>query len=569
MRVNMPITTNERKFRDTDGLISKTDLKGRITLVNDAFVHISGFTREELLGQPHNIVRHPDVPEEAFDDLWRTIKAGKPWTAVVKNRCKNGDYYWVEANVIPQREGDQIAGYISVRNKPTAEQIKSAELLYQDIKAGKVVLREGKVIKKGISEKLVAIKNPSVKIKLSLLFAFPCLALLMAGFAATSGLATQYPAGYMSAIGFGVLISLLLAFYGISSITRPLKHISDAIAKAASGDFSIAQYPSSKGELGRLLELLSTMNRNMRRIMINITVSTGIVKSTSEDLAKGNVELNRRTADQAANLEKTAASMEQLTSTVAQNTQNVQEVNTLGIQASRVAKKGGEIVSDVVQTMNSIHESSKKVVSIINVIDEIAFQTNILALNAGVEAARAGEHGRGFAVVASEVRMLAQRSATAAKEITTLINNSVNQIETGSELVDKAGQTMAEVVDSVQKVTEIMGDITNASYEQNSGIEQINEALIQLDTVTHQNTSLVKDVSDSAKELSTQTNNLSQAIAVLKLGADTVTTINTAFERRNKSKIASRIRQGNNENRSGNQPSNIHRLAEQRSEVAN
>lgn len=558
----MPITTNERKFRDTDGLISKTDLKGRIVFVNDAFVNISGFTREELLGQPHNIVRHPDVPEEAFDDLWKTLKAGKPWTAIVKNRCKNGDYYWVEANVIPLREAGQINGYISVRNKPTAEQITSAELLYQEIKAGKVVLREGKVIKKGIAEKLVAIRNPSVKTKLGLLFAFPCFALFMAGLTAITGLAAQNPAAYMSAIGLGVLISMLLAYYGISSITRPMRHISDMIAKAASGDFSNEQYPSAKGELGRLLELLSTLNRNMRRIMININISTGIVKSTSEDLAKGNNELSGRTVDQAASLEKTAASMEQLTSTVAQNTQNVQEVNALGIQASRIAKKGGEIVNEVVHTMNSIHESSKQVVNIINVIDEIAFQTNILALNAGVEAARAGEHGRGFAVVASEVRMLAQRSATAAKEITTLINNSVNQIESGSELVDKAGQTMAEVVDSVQKVTEIMADITNASHEQNSGIEQINEALIQLDTVTQQNTSLVKDVSESADELSNQTNNLSQAIAVFKLGSDTVTSINTAFDRRNKSKLAARSLRQSNERKIGGSSSNIHRLSE-------
>lgn len=282
MRVNMPVTTNEKSFRDTDGLISKTDLKGRITFVNDAFVNISGYSPEELLGQPHNIVRHPDVPEEAFDDLWKTIKAGKPWTAVVKNRCKDGDYYWVEANVIPLREGDQITGYISVRNKPTCEQIQFAESLYRDIKTGKVVLKEGKVIKKGISGKLAVIKNLSIKTKLSLSFALPCVALLMAGIGAINGLPEQHPAVYMSAIGFGILISMLLAFYSISSITRPLKNISDAIAKAASGDFTHTQYPSSNGELGRLLELLSTMNRNMHRIMLNIRVSTEIVEKTSE-----------------------------------------------------------------------------------------------------------------------------------------------------------------------------------------------------------------------------------------------------------------------------------------------
>ncbi|HBV20618.1 MAG TPA: chemotaxis protein, partial [Nitrosomonas sp.] len=187
MRVNLPVSTNLRNFRESDGLISKTDLKGRITFVNDAFVYVSGFSREELLGQPHNIVRHPDVPEEAFDDLWKTIKSGKPWTAIVKNRCKNGDYYWVEANVIPLRESDQITGYISVRNKPTSEQIAFAESLYRNIKDGKVVLREGKAIKEGFAEKLTVLLNPSIKIKFGASFALPCMALILAGFGAISG----------------------------------------------------------------------------------------------------------------------------------------------------------------------------------------------------------------------------------------------------------------------------------------------------------------------------------------------------------------------------------------------
>ncbi len=558
MRVNLPVSTNLRNFRESDGLISKTDLKGRITFVNDAFVYVSGFSREELLGQPHNIVRHPDVPEEAFDDLWKTIKSGKPWTAIVKNRCKNGDYYWVEANVIPLRESDQITGYISVRNKPTSEQIAFAESLYQNIKNGKVVLREGKAIKKGITEKLTVLQNPSIKIKLGASFALPCMALILAGFGAISGLAVQYPAAYMTAIGLGTLISAILGYYCISSIKQPLKNISDAIVRVASGDFSHTKYASSGGELGMMLELLMTMNRNMRRIMLNIRVSTEIVESTSEDLAKGNTELSQRTMEQSANLEKTAASMEELASTVAQNANNVQEVNRLGRKASTVALQGGDIVNAVAQTMNSIHESSRKIVNIISIIDEIAAQTNILALNAGVEAARAEEHGRGFAVVASEVRMLAQRSATAAKEITTLINNSVKQIETGTELAEKAGQTMGEVVAAVQKVTDIMSDIATASHEQNSGIEQINNAMTHLDSVTHQNASLVQDVSESAEVLRKQTNNLTQAFAVLKLNAST--TDNVRLDRRNQPKLSDKITQKSKNRRSGNRPSNIHRL---------
>lgn len=563
MRVNMPVTTNERQFRESDGLISKTDTKGRITFVNDAFVYVSGFSRDELLGKAHNIVRHPDVPEEAFEDLWETIKSGKSWTSIVKNRCKNGDFYWVEANVTPLREGDQITGYISIRNKPSSEQIKFAETLYHDIKAGKIVLREGKAVKKGFSEKLTAIINPSIKTRLSLSFAIPCIALVMAGIGAVSGLATQYPAVYMTGIVLSLLISLGLGFNTASSITRPLKNIADTISRAASGDFSHTEHPHSNGELGRLLELLQTMNRNLRRIMLNINASTNIVSLTAEELVKGNAELNQRTTEQSANLEKTAASMEELTSTVAQNTENVREVNKLGIHASTVASRGGEIVNDVVDTMNSIHESSKKVVNIISVIDEIAFQTNILALNAGVEAARAGEHGRGFAVVASEVRMLAQRSATAAKEITVLISNSVNQIENGTELADKAGQTMAEVVNAVQKVTGIMADITNASYEQNSGIEQINEAMIRLDTVTQQNTSLVQDISESTETLQKQTNSLQQAFSVLNLGDIPVHV--KKIDRRNTTNLTATIQsRSNTDRRSGQRPTNIHRIPERK-----
>ncbi|SEN07182.1 methyl-accepting chemotaxis protein [Nitrosomonas marina] len=559
MRVNLPITTIEKDFREQDGLISKTDLKGRITFVNDAFVQVSGFSREELLGKPHNIVRHPDVPEEAFKDLWNTVKSGKPWTAIVKNRCKNGDYYWVEANVTPLREGSKITGYVSIRNKPTDEQIQSAETLYQQIKDGKVILKEGKSVKKGFAEVLSNLTSPSLKVKLGLAFAFPTFAFLLVGATALSGFATQHPTAFLAGIGCGFLVSILLSCYTIASIVKPLENISDAVSRAASGDFSHTDYPSSKGELGRLLELLNTMSRNLRRIILNVYSSTNIVSQSSESLVQGNDELNRRTLNQSANLEKTAASMEELTSTVKQNTENVQEVNKLGIQARTVASKGGEIVNDVVHTMNSIHESSKQVVNIISVIDEIAFQTNILALNAGVEAARAGEHGRGFAVVASEVRMLAQRSATAAKEIATLINNSVNQIETGTELVGKAGQTMNEVVNSVQKVTEIMADIANASHEQNSGIEQINEALINLDTVTQQNTSLGQEIAKLAKSLQEQTDNLAQAIAVLKL--DAIEHDETEFDRRNNSRLAWKTSlQNNSDRRSGKRPANIHRI---------
>jgi methyl-accepting chemotaxis protein len=242
----------------------------------------------------------------------------------------------------------------------------------------------------------------------------------------------------------------------------------------------------SSDETGQLLQALKDMNNSLVRIVAQVRTGTDTIASASTQIAAGNLDLSSRTEEQASSLEETAASMEELTSTVKQNADNARQANQLAAEASDVAMKGGDVVSEVVSTMSSINSSSKKIVDIISVIDGIAFQTNILALNAAVEAARAGEQGRGFAVVASEVRNLAQRSAAAAKEITVLIGDSVDQVSAGTLLVNKAGTTMSEVVNSVRRVTDIMAEITAASHEQSTGIEQVNQAIAQMDEVTQQ-----------------------------------------------------------------------------------
>lgn len=278
----------------------------------------------------------------------------------------------------------------------------------------------------------------------------------------------------------------------------------------ASGDLTSRIEVNSTNEMGRLLQALKTMNSNLLDLVGKVRNSTESIATASSEIASGNSDLSHRTEEQASSLEETASSMEELTSTVKQNADNARQANQLAVGASEVAMKGGAVVGQVVQTMSSINDSSKKVVEIISVIDGIAFQTNILALNAAVEAARAGEQGRGFAVVATEVRTLAQRSAAAAKEIKELINDSVTKV------VDEAGSTMDEIVTAVKRVTDIMSEISAASQEQSSGIEQINQAVTQMDEVTQQNAALVEEASAAAESMKEQSKVLIQAVSVFK-----------------------------------------------------
>ncbi|MNR82321.1 Methyl-accepting chemotaxis protein II [compost metagenome] len=320
-----------------------------------------------------------------------------------------------------------------------------------------------------------------------------------------------------------VIISAFLGFLATRSITRPLSQAVGLARKVADGDLTGTIVVTSKDETGQLLQALQDMNNGLVRIVTQVRTGTDTIATASSQIATGNLDLSSRTEEQASSLEETASSMEELTSTVKQNADNARQSNQLALTASEVAVRGGAVVSQVVETMGSINDSASKIVDIIGVIDGIAFQTNILALNAAVEAARAGEQGRGFAVVASEVRNLAQRSASAAKEIKTLIDDSVEKVGVGSRLVNEAGATMDEVVESVRRVTDIMSEITAASQEQTDGIEQINQAVMQMDQVTQQNAALVEEAAAAAESLQDQAHNLSQVVSMFKLDANAVT----------------------------------------------
>jgi len=286
--------------------------------------------------------------------------------------------------------------------------------------------------------------------------------------------------------------------------------------RIAAGDLTVEVVTKAHDNTS-LLFAMKAMRDSLANIVSQVRSGTDTIATASSQIASGNLDLSSRTEQQASSLEETASSMEELTSTVKQNADNASQANTLALFASDVALKGGTVVAQVVDTMDAINDSAKKIVDIISVIDGIAFQTNILALNAAVEAARAGEQGKGFAVVASEVRNLAQRSAAAAKEIKALIGDSVEKVDNGAKLVEQAGSTMEEIVDSVKRVTDIMGEITAASKEQTSGIEQINTAIAQMDEVTQQNASLVEEAAAAAESLQDQANGLLQAVSVFKL----------------------------------------------------
>lgn len=850
----MPVTNAEYVLSETDTIISKTDKSGNITYVNDDFVRISKFSREELIGASHNIVRHPDMPPEAFQDLWRNLKAGRSWTGYVKNRSKDGSYYWVLANTLPIFEDGQLIGYTSVRGKPEraiVDQLTGVYRLFREGKAGNLKIQDGRIEKHTIFGKFNIFKKFSIKTRLiSLITALSVLLIAIGAYGlfgmsqSNEGLRTvyedrtvalgqldqiarhllsvrlavvnaimdptdaniqkftdeidsnvgiidknwaAYAATYLTptekvwadkfskdrntfviegiraaqtalrkhdqksaqeivvtkirplyapvlegidalimlqldvakdeyeqataryattrtiAIGLialGIAFAALMGFMLVRGISRGLRTASEVAGKISAGDLSGHIDIQSNDEIGQLLaafknmqislqsivaeihdvvdaavhgdlrirmdlqgkhgysrnlseqlnqlthtvdgvfkdtirvagalsqgdlsqrvnkeyggaynevkisvnttadaltkivgeikgiveaaavrgdfsvkmnmggkagytkELADLLNQlsgvtetglsdvlrvanllakgdltqtitndypgtfgevkagvnstveNLKKLVGQIKEATDTINTASHEIAAGNSDLSQRTEEQASSLEETAASMEELTATVKLNAENAKQANQLAIGASDVASKGGAVVNQVVVTMESINASSRKIVDIISVIDGIAFQTNILALNAAVEAARAGEQGRGFAVVAGEVRNLAQRSAAAAKEIKTLIDDSVEKVDGGSKLVNQAGQTMEEIVASIKRVTNIMSEITAASAEQSAGIEQVNQAITQMDEVTQQNAALVEEAAAAAEAMEEQAHNLSVSVGAFKV----------------------------------------------------
>ncbi len=733
MKINTPVTNQEKQMVEGTILVSKTDLKGAITYVNQAFIDISGFREEELLGVNQNIVRHPDMPPAAYQNLWDTLKQGLPWEGIVKNRCKNGDHYWVMANIIPVTENGQVVEYMSVRTSPSRQQIEEASALYRAINAGQASLEPSRLQK---------IKSAIVNAKVThTLYATVAGSLLMQMALEAWMAGGMHLEEILASLGFIAAVTVLMGTLLKGLIVNPLIIAADKLNKMTEGNYfdwiSIGRtdeigelfntikttqvrlgfdvidkqqitsralrvkaaldqvttnvtLSNDQGQLiymnqvchklfdgllenaansklsssndligtsladffpddalrqiyskqlekdthaefnawGRSFELIispvydenqtyqgritqwlevteeraieqefdqtvtaarsgnlshrvdtanktgfyrtlaeqlngllqvneEVLNDTLRvftalaqgdltqtintsyegafeqvkinanqtvakltAIMSHIRESAANVKQGADEIAAGNLHLSERTEAQAASLEETAASMEEMTGTVRHNSDNSREADELASATRVLAEKGGHAADEAVMAMQEINNSSRKIADIISVIDEIAFQTNLLALNAAVEAAHAGDQGRGFAVVASEVRNLAQRSAGAAKEIKELIEDSVQKVDDGSHLVEASGQTLSEIIASVKKVSEIISEISSAGIEQTTGIEQTNKAILHIDETTQQNTALVEETAAASESLGEQSQKLSELVSFFRLDPD-------------------------------------------------
>ncbi len=521
MRINLPVTQQEYVLADGETLVSATDLKGVISFCNPSFVRASGFEREELIGQPHNLIRHPDMPPEAFRDMWRTIGSGQPWSAMVKNRRKNGDHYWVKANVTPiMGDNGKPTGYMSVRTKPTRAEVQGAEALYAQMRREResgrptLLLERGHVVRAGWRSWAGRLLRLGLRGRLAVgigaaLFAQAMAVIALAG--------TGY--GAIAALGVGLLALVVVSAVLSRTVVAPVEQAVSAANRIAAGDLRARIDSDRNDEVGSLFRALNQLNVNLQAIVGDVRREVSGVELAASEIAQGNSDLSSRTEAQAANLQQTAASMEQLTSAVASNAAAARDANAVAERAHGVARQGGSDVQAVVATMEDISASSRKIAEIIGVIDGIAFQTNILALNAAVEAARAGEQGRGFAVVAGEVRALAQRSAQAAREIKSLIGESVDKVEHGTQAVERAGRTIGDVVEAVQRVTTLITEMTAANSEQSAGISQVNDAVTQLDSVTQQNAALVEQSAAAAMSLRQQAETLTQAVQIFRTEA--------------------------------------------------
>jgi aerotaxis receptor len=515
MRINLPVTNLERTLQERDSVVSKTDIKGKITYVNRTFCEISGFSEEELLGQPQNIVRHPDMPPAAFADLWATLKAGESWKGLVKNRCKDGAFYWVEANANPIYRDGQVVGYMSLRTRPTREQIDHAERVYAAIREqrGGWTVRRGRILRTGLLGLGDRIGRLTLSARLTAAFVF----LTVIATASTIAELAQFRIPLLAKMVV-ILATVAFSLQALRSMKRTLTAAQKLAEAVGSGDLSQTLKLERDDEIGEIAQSIQNIAGNLRGITSDVRDGSAAVASAAMQIAAGNGDLSARAQEQASVLEQTAAAMEEITTSVKENAENAGNAAMVVAHARSQAESGGQLVERAIGAMDDINRSSARISEIIAVIDGIAFQTNLLALNAAVEAARAGEQGRGFAVVASEVRNLAQRSAEASREVKLLVGDAVDKTRTGSAVVRESGEVLREIVAGVQKVTAMVSEIASASAEQSRGVGQINTAVVRMDDVTQQNASLVEEAASASNELRSQSERLDRLMGFFRIG---------------------------------------------------
>jgi aerotaxis receptor len=518
MRTNLPVTDREYDYPASAMLVSMTDTKGHITHGNAAFFATSGYSAEELIGENHNIVRHPDMPPEGFRDMWRTIGNGMPWTGLVKNRRKDGSYYWVRANVTPIMDNSKPVGYLSVRTKPGREEVQAVAALYAQLNAETQAgrpsfhLHQGQLRFHGLRGQLQRWRDlgpvARMGMVLGLMIVLGMLPLWL-GFQGTLAAWLQF-GGLLAGAAIALAVFSQRYVQALGQVEWFARDLAACNLKT-SLDFS-PHHP-----------MAATMS-NLRQVQINLRAVIGDVNSeiasfnrTAREISEGSLDLSARAESQASSLEQTAASMEEISSTVKHTSQIAAEVLRHSERSTAVATQGGQSVHELSELMVQIDQSSGKMREIISVIEGIAFQTNILALNAAVEAARAGEQGRGFAVVAAEVRALAQRSGTAAREIRELIAHSAGQITHGAERMQHANKTIEEVVAAVREVGVLINQISTAAREQSAGVVQVNEAINHLDQLTQQNAALAEESAATSEGLKNGASSLTQSMQVFRL----------------------------------------------------
>lgn len=499
------VTQNEYPLDDDTTLMSTTDVHSYITHANDTFVQVSGYQLDELTGQPHNMVRHPDMPKAAFADMWYTLQQGEPWSGIVKNRRKNGDHYWVRANAVPMVRRGQVTGYMSIRTRATAEEIAAVEPLYRALNDGRCKKRihKGLVVGKGWLGKL-----PAMPLRWRVR---SVMAVLFAGLAATLA-ATS--AGWLP-LAAAAVVMLMGTLLFEQQIVRPIENVARQALKVATGERNSVQHLNRSDELGLTLRAVGQLGLMCRWLINDVSSQVVSVRDGSDRLAQGNEDLNDRTRQTVANVQQTVATMNQMAASVQSNSETAAEVDKLSVAASSAATKGGNAMQTVVKTMDDIADSTQRIGSITSLINDIAFQTNILALNAAVEAARAGEQGKGFAVVAGEVRHLASRSASAANDIRKLIDASASKVQSGSEQVHAAGRTMDDIVVQVKNVTQLIAQISHATSEQATGLSELTRAVAELDSITQKNADLVEESAHISTMVKHRAGRLKDAVTVL------------------------------------------------------
>ncbi|WP_326468461.1 methyl-accepting chemotaxis protein [Enterobacter wuhouensis] len=499
------VTQNEYLLGDDTTLMSTTDLDSYMTHTNDTFVQVSGYSLQELLGQPHNLVRHPDMPKAAFADMWYTLQQGEPWSGIVKNRRKNGDHYWVRANAVPMVRHGKVTGYMSIRAKATADEIAAVEPLYKALNEGRCNKRihKGLVVRKGWLGRLAGMPlRWRVRGVMAVMFVA-----LAATLAATSAAWASYAAA-------AVVMLLGMALFE-QQIVRPVENVARQALRVATGERNSVQHLNRSDELGLTLRAVGQLGLMCRWLINDVSSQVVSVRDGSDRLAQGNEDLNDRTRQTVTNVQQTVATMNQMAASVQSNSETAAEVDKLSVAASSAATKGGNAMQTVVKTMDDIADSTQRIGSITSLINDIAFQTNILALNAAVEAARAGEQGKGFAVVAGEVRHLASRSANAANDIRKLIDASASKVQSGSDQVHAAGRTMDDIVEQVKNVTQLIAQISNATSEQATGLSELTRAVAELDGITQKNADLVEESAQISAMVKHRAGRLEDAVTVL------------------------------------------------------